>query len=211
MTVPVNDVVLRRHVVRRVSGDEVVVQTQAEAEWFVRSRDTYLRETKFSEGTDLQDLDRLLVLELMIFRWQQHLFAGRDYYGDEINEKQLTMDMKLYSDQLTKVKESMGLSKKARDELASEGNFAQWLADLKARGKLFGVHRETQLSKMLALGKELFTIVGTFDRCDEEERRKIGFESESNILDWIRTVMRPEYERLDAHFREHEQRYWRRD
>lgn len=211
MTMPVNDTVPRRHIVRRVSGDEVVVQTKAEAEWFQRSRDTYLKETKFTEGTDLQDLDRLLVLELMIFRWQQHLFAGRDYYGDEINEKQMTMDTKTYSDQLTKLKESMGLSKKSRDELASEGNFASWLADLKARGKLFGIHRENQLSKMLALGKELFTIVGTYDRCDAEERRKIGFETETDVLDWIRDVMRPEYERLDEHFRANVQQYWKRD
>ncbi len=38
-----------------------------------------------------------------------------DYDGDMVNEKQLTADVKLYSDQINKIKESMGLSKKARE------------------------------------------------------------------------------------------------
>ena len=149
--------------VRMVSGKVTQVMTRAEAEYFCESRDAYLKQTKFTENTDLKDLDRLLVLELMTFRWQQHLFAGQDYDGDMVNEKQLTGDIKLYSDQLNKVKDSMGLSKKAReDSLQDGGNFSQWLSDLKARAKLFGTHRENQLTKGLVLMKELFTVVSTF-------------------------------------------------
>ena len=56
-----------------------------------------------------------------------------------VNEKQLTGDIKLYSDQLNKVKDSMGLSKKAREDSLQDGNFSQWLSDLKARAKHFRV------------------------------------------------------------------------
>lgn len=88
----------------RLGGKVTQVQTDQEAEYFEESRDAYLKQTKFTENTDLKDLDRLLVLELMVFRWTQHLSAGSDYDGDMVNEKQLTADIKLYSDQINKIK-----------------------------------------------------------------------------------------------------------
>lgn len=194
-----------------VSGKVATVQTRLEAEWFNETRDMYLSETKFTEATDLRDLDRLLVLELMIFRWTQHLAAGADYDGDFTNDEQLRRNIKEYSDQINKIKESMGLSKKLRDEAANDGNVAGYIADLKSRAKAFGIHREKQLTKALALTKELFTIVDTFSRCDDEEKRKIGFETEADIIEWIHTNMREEFNALDEYFQAHDQRYWVRD
>lgn len=202
---------VRQTKVQLVSGKEATVQTTLEAEWFNETRDVYLAETKFTEATDLRDLDRLLVLELMIFRWTQHLAAGEDYDGDMANNEQLRRNIKEYSDQINKVKDSLGLSKSKRDEAASDGNVAGYIADLKSRAMVFGIHRERQLTKMIALGKELFTIVDTFYRSDEEERRKIGFESEKEIVEWIHNLMRNEFDALDFYFQEHEQRYWIRD
>lgn len=115
------------------------------------------------------------------------------------------------SDQINKIKETMGLSKKSREDSLADGNFSAWLTDLKARAKLFGVHREGQLTKALVLMKELFTVVNSFDRSDAEERRKLGFETEAEILDWIRQVMQPEFNALDEYFRAHSQRYWIRE
>ena len=213
MTAPtVQGPATRSHVaVHLVSGKVVTVQTALEAEWFEETRDAYMTELKFTEKTDLIDLDRMLMLELMVFRWTQHLAAGQDYDGDMVNEKQLTADLKLYSDQLNKVKESMGLAKKARDQAENEGNFSAWLSDLKSRAKIFGIHREKQLTKALALMQELSTVVGAFDRADEEERRKLGFEDEKEIVAWVRETMLPEFHALDEYFRTHEQRYWVRD
>lgn len=211
MTTVAPPITRNQRVVQLVSGKDVTVQTDAEADWFCTTRDAYATELKFTEKTDLIDLDRMLVLELMVFRWTQHLSAGADYDGDMVNEKELTANLKLYSDQLNKVKESMGLSKKARDDSANEGNFSAWLSDLKSRAKIFGVHREKQLTKALSLMNELSTVIGSFDRADEEERRKLGFEDEKEIVEWVRETMLPEYQALDAYFREHEQRYWVRD
>lgn len=198
-------------VVKLVSGKDVTVQTDQEADWFIQTRDSYTTQLKFTEVTDLVDLDRLLILELMVFRFTQHLAQGTDYDGDMLNEKQMLADVKLYSDQINKVKDSMGLNKKSRDDAANEGNFSAWLSDLKSRAKIFGVHREKQLTKALTLMQELSTVVGAYDRSDEEERRKLGFESPAEIVDWVRETMLPEFHALDAYFREHEQRYWVRD
>lgn len=197
--------------VKMVSGKVITVMTDVEAEWFEETRDAYLYELKFTEKTDLVDLDRMLILELMVFRWTLHLASGVDYDGDMVDEKKLTADIKLYSDQLNKVKETMGLSKKSRDSQASEGNFASWLSDLKSRAKVFGVHRQHQLTKALSLMNELSAVVGAFDRSDVEERRKLGFDDEVEILAWIRSTMLPEYHALDEFFRANEHRYWVRD
>lgn len=210
MTAPVLNPIAGR-VVQLVSGKDVTVQTAQEAEWFTETRDAYLSDLKLTEKTDLIDLDRVLILELMIFRWTQQLAAGEDYDGDMIDAKQMSADLKLYSDQLNKVKETMGLSKKARDASQNEGNFAQWLDDLKARAKIFGIHREKQLTKALALMFELSAIIGTYDRSDAEERRKMGFEKEEDIIAWLRSTMLPEFHALDEYFRAHDQRYWVRE
>lgn len=194
--------------VSMVSGETLQVQGDTEARWYNATRAQYAEQLHFTETTDLRDLDRLLVLELMVFRWTQQLAAGRDYTGFEIDEDQLRKNIKEYSEAVTKIKESMGLTKKARDDAANSGDFASWLANVKMRAKAFGVHREHQLSKALVLMNELFSILNAYDRSDGEERAKLGFETDKDILEWIRNTMQPEYRAVDEHFREHDQRYW---
>lgn len=192
-----------------VSGDKASVLTVEEADYFNRARDAYLEQTRFTDQTDLADLDRLLTLELLIFRWRQFLFCGYDYHGDEIEDEAKLVDkVKYYSDQINKLKDSMSLNKKARDDAANEGSFALKYADLRAKAKIFGIHRVKQLQQALTLMEQLSTIVSSFDRSDEEERRKLGFEDEAEIVAWVRNIALPEYRQLDAFFREHEQRYW---
>jgi hypothetical protein len=214
MTTPVGSLLptLRKPTkVRLISGEIATVQTEDEAIWFNRTRDTYEKQLKFTEQTDRSDLDRLLILELMVFRWTVQLSRGEDYDGDELNEKQMVQDLKLYSDQINKVKESMGLTKKQRDAASNDGNFALWFQDTLARAKMFGFHRQNQLNQMISLGKELFYIVNTYDRGDAEERQKFGFSTEADILEWIRNRMQPEFNELDEYFRKNEQRMWVRD
>lgn len=194
-----------------VSGQPIKVMTQAEKTWFESTRDDYLKQAHFTEATDLRDLDRLLVHELMVYRWTTWIAAGVDYEQHLIEEQELQRNIKLYSQQITDIKDSMGLSKKARDQASDKGTVADYVTDLKARAKTFGIHREHQLTKALALMEELSTVVGTFMRSDEEERKKLGFEDEEEILKWIIEVMLPEYREIDAHFRKNEQRYWVRD
>ena len=197
--------------VNLVSGETAQVRTPIEVKWFNATKESYIGQLKFTETTDLRDLDRLLVLELMIFRWTQWLAKGQDYEGTETQDETVRKNIKEYSDQINKVKDSMGLAKKARDESAAEGNFSHWLSDLLSRAKIFGIHRQNQLSKALVLTNELSQVVESFDRSDEEERRKLGFENEAEIVDWIRTVMLPEFRAIDEYFRATEQTYWVRD
>lgn len=191
-----------------VSGEQLTVLSLAEVRWFDTSRDTYVTQTKFTETTDLRDLDRLLVMELMVFRLSQYLGAGHDYDNFTIDEALIRRNIREYSEQITRVKSSMGLTKSARDEASSAGDLSVYISNLKAKAKIFGIHRETQLTRALVLMNELSAVVGSFDRSDKEERAKLGFADEKEIVEWIRNVMLPEFTAIDEHFRTHDQRYW---
>jgi hypothetical protein len=195
-----------------VSGKVTHVMTPAEQEWWNESRDAYMAQTKFTEVTDMRDMDRLLAMELMVFRWTQWMSAGVDYDGDLLaSEKDLQLQLKGYSDQITKIKASMVLSKDARDSAANEGNFARWFSDLKARARIFGIHREEQLQVALTLMNEITGAVRIFLAGDEEERGRTGLRTADDVLRWINDEAAPRYQALDEYFQEHEQRLWIKD
>lgn len=179
-------------------GEEVFYRTQAKS---------YLDEFAFTSTSDLLDLDRLLFFELLIYRSSSWIGAGKDYDGMEIDVVRERRSLKENSELLSKVKNDLGMTKSQRDKAAAE-DVGAYLTNLKARAREFGIHRETQLGKALELINQMFSIVGAFDRSDAEERKKIGFETEADILEWIREVMRPEYDLVDAYFRANAQRHW---
>jgi hypothetical protein len=193
------------------SGEKLPVMTAVEQRWFNDTQSKYLSQNKFDDVTDLQDLDRLLGLELMMFRWTQFLAAGQDYDRNIIDEELCRKQVKEQSDAITKLKQSLGLDKKARDAALNDGNFHVWFMDVKRRAKIFGIHRENQLNVALGLMNELSGIVGSYDRSDEEERKKLGYETEAQILAWVRESMLPRFHEVDAHFIENEQKLWKRD
>lgn len=190
------------------TGASVRVKTADEADFLNKSRDRYLSETRFTDNTDLQDLDRLLLAELLLFRYNAWMMAGVDYDDERFDEIATGRKIKDVSDSINRLKEQMGLSKKARD--ASAASIADKWNELLRRAKEFGYHRENQMRTAMVLMAELSTIVGSFDRSDEEERRKLGYETEHDILMWVREYMLPEYRRVDEHFIANEQRMWQR-
>ena len=189
------------------SGQPLRVLGQSEVDFYNSEKDKYLSQNGFTNNSDLLDLDRLLFLELIAYRQSVFIGAGRDYDGLVVNTKEAERTLKEANDQIGKIKSDLGINKSARDKAQAE-SVGAYLSDLKARAKEFGVHREKQLTKAITLCQQLFSIIGAYDRSDETERGKIGFETEAEILDWIREVMRPEFDAVDAHFRQHQQRYW---
>jgi hypothetical protein len=132
------------------SGETMRVQTAVEQRWFNDTKAKYLTETRFTDTTDMQDMDRLLCLELLMFRWNQHLASGYDYQGALVDDDLLRKQVKDQSETITRLKASLSLDKRSRDAALNEGNFNAWFTDVKRRAKLFGIHRETQLNKALA-------------------------------------------------------------
>jgi hypothetical protein len=189
-----------------VSGEILRIQGVVEKRWFENTREKYLSETKFTENTDLQDLDRLLGLELLNFRWTQHLAAGIDYDGNLVDEEQLRRNIKDQAETINKIKVSMSLNKASRDD--NSESIAAYLQNLREKAKLFGLHRENQLTVALTLMNEIIATVGTFLRSDDEERKKTGFDTEAHVLKWIDENVRPRFLAVDEHFEATSQKYW---
>lgn len=190
------------------SGSQMQVQNDDEKAWFEGTRDHYVADYALTEATDIRDIDRLLVMELMTHRWTQHLAAGRDYGGGKIDDKALRANLRDYAGEISKLKASLGISKEARDKAANTGSVAQYLSDLRMRAKAFGIHRDNQTTKAIALLKEIFALVVAYDNSDTEERVKLGLETPDAILEWVRDTAMPEFNQLDEDFRNNHQRLW---
>ena len=198
------------HLVTTPSGQTIEVLTDSERTFYEGQALRYQTENKFTNTSDLLDLDRLVFLELLVFRASSWLGRGTFYDGavlSDRSESDCRKAMKENSELISRVKNDLGLTKAARDKADYE-SVGAYLTQLKQRAKEFGVHREKQLTKGVTLCHQLFAIVGAFDRADAVERGKIGFESEADILEWVRTTMKPEFQAVDDHFAKNVQRYW---
>jgi len=192
------------------SGSTIEVMGNGEANFWRNQKKKYEDEHKFTAATDLMDLDRLLFLELLVHRATQWLGSGKNYYGEILTPSEEAECWKVVRSNnplISSIKNDLGLTKSQRDREQFE-SVGAYINNLKARAREHGVKREKELTKALCLIKELFSIVGTFDRSDATERQKTGFETEGDILDWIRKNMKPEFDQIDTYFRTHHQKFW---
>jgi hypothetical protein len=203
-------VVVNLNRVATPSGQYIEVLGDAERDFYEGQRKAYMTQNLFTNTSDLLDLDRLLFLELLIYRASSWIGSGSDYDGLPISDQQEVAQrrsLKETSSLISVIRNDLGLTKSQRDKDAYS-SVGTYITQLKQRAKEFGVHRQKQLATGITLNKQLFAILGAYDRSDEVERKKIGFENADEILDWIRTVMIPEFDAVDAYFVEHTQKYW---
>ena len=195
--------------VTQPTGSPLRVQGEGEQSFYNAQRDKYLEEFKFDAISDLADLDALLMHELLDFRYSTQLSSGRSYEGLFLTyaaEEQLRQNKIAEAKVIGEIKKNLGLSRTARD--AQKGTTAEYLTQLRIRAREFGIHRNTQVTRALALMNELSSIVGTYDRSNDFERAKTGFESEAEILTWVREEMIPKFHDVDAEFRANGQKNW---
>lgn len=199
--------------VKTPSGQQIEVMGKAEQSFYQGQRDKYQAENKFTNNSDLLDLDRLLFLELMIYRATSLIGRGKNYYDELLTpgeEADARKSLKENSALISTIKNDLGLTKSQRDKAQYE-SVGTYITELKRRAREFGIHREKQLTKALVLMNQLSAVIGSFDRSDEVERDKIGYRDEAEIVDWIRDQMLPEFRQVDAYFRANAQKTWVRD
>lgn len=199
--------------VRTPSGQSIEVLGAAEESFYRTQAAKYTAEFAFTNASDLLDLDRLLFLELMVYRATNWLGSEKNYHGELVSPSEQTSLRRLLKENsglISQIKNDLGMTKNQRDKAQYE-SVGTYLVQLRQRAREHGIKREKELKKALELIHDLFAIVGAYDRADEIERRKLGFESPEEILDWVRNVMRPEYDRIDEHFRTHQQKFWVRE
>ena len=199
-----------RHKVKSLTGQEIQLLSKIEASYYNEARDKYLAEFTFTVASDLRSLDRLLLLEVQMNRAQWYLAAHCDYDGvdlDPAEEVSLRRTVKEAATQIQEVQKDLGLVKSQRDKETAD-SVGAFITQLKISAKAHGVKREKELGRALELTHELFALCGAYQRSNENERRKLGFESSDDIIEWVMTYMREEFNAIDAHFRENDQKFW---
>lgn len=211
-TPAVTQTVRQQWPVTTVTGQALELQTDKEQKYYEEARDKYLAENVFTAASDLRGLERLLLMETQMFRWQWQLAAGVNYDLDFLTptqESALQKALKETAPMISQLQNDLGLTKAQRDKDQHE-SVQGYLNNLKVAAKAFGVMREKQLGKAIELTKELFNLVGAYQRSNEAERKKLGFESAEDILQWVSEVMKPQFDEVDEYFRENQQKFFLR-
>jgi hypothetical protein len=194
--------------VRGESGTEFTVANKDEKDYFEMNLAKYKSEYRFENVSDLQDLDRLLGLELLSYRYTAWLVKGLDYDGLQFAEKEVRDHKQKCDSEIRLLKKNMGMDRKGRVESEQE-SVGEYLRNLQRRAGEFGVHRDNQIVKALDVLNDLKTMIGLHDRSDEEEQRHLGVATDQ-IMEWVRNTAIPEYDAIDDAFRKN-QRIWIRE
>ena len=192
-----------------LTGAVIEVQSKAEKDYYTSAQKRYMSENTFTVSSDLRALDRLIFFETIMFRWQSWLGSGKDYEGflSPGMEEQIRKSMKETAPIIAQIQNDLGLTKSQRDKDAFE-SVGAYIVKLQNAAKAHGVRREKQLTKSIDLTKQLFAMVGAYQRSDEHERKKLGFEKPEDIILWIEEYMKPEFDAVDEHFRANVQKFW---
>lgn len=190
------------------SGATFKVLTADEVAYVEDRARRYLEDNHFVNVSDFQDVDRMIILEVLCFRWGLFISNQRDYFGDVVDDTgSLRRALHDYSAELRQLKKMLGIDKNTRDKDKGEDSVSVYLENLRARAKEFGVTRERMFDKGMELFQQLRSLITLFDNCDEKERIEEHCTTE-DIMDWIRTIAIPEFEEIDNHFRNTSQRSW---
>lgn len=189
------------------SGAEFLVLTSDEAAYIKDRVSRYLSENAFTNVSDLQDIDRMVTFELLVHRWSLWISKGVDYFNEEINERQLSERVKDFSSEIRQIKKTLGVDKVARDRTRGDDSIVNYLAQLKVRAREFGYMRNEQFNKTLELFHELKALITYHNNCDEAERLE-GQVTQEDVFAWIQETAIPEFDAIDASFRDESQRFW---
>jgi hypothetical protein len=189
------------------SGATFSVLTSDEVE-YVKDRVTrYLADNHFVNVSDLQDVDRMVVMELLVHRWSLWLSRGKDYFDDEVDEKSFRRSLGEYSTEVRQLKKALGIDKVTRDKQKGDDSVPTYLTELNIRALEFGYMRNAQQAKSIELFMQLRSLVTLHDNSDDQERMEMHC-SEEDIFEWMRVIAFPEFDAIDADFRKGHQAMW---
>ena len=193
--------------VKLPSGATFYVLTKDEEKYFKERVTRYLKDNHFVNVSDMQDVDRMIEMELLTHRWALWLSRQKDYFGDAVDERALRSTLNDYSGELRQLKKSLGIDKVARDKQRGDDSVQEYLANLRVRAKEFGVNRSKQFDKVIELFQQAQALLVLHDNSDPTERMEQRCTTE-DVLDWFRTVAFPEFNAIDEEFRNTKQKMW---
>lgn len=198
-----------RFVVKTLNGIELSLLHEREKNFYENARDRYTQDFSFTIGSDMRALDRLLLLEIQVFRAQWQLAAGQDYDGVDLEPTEEVAHRRTIKEcnaQISEIQRDLNLTidKRAKDEQS----VADYLQKLRTAAKEHGIRRERQVSKAIELWNELIAVVGAYQRSNDNEKRKLGFDSPDELFEWIMGPLKDEFDEVDRVYTETFHKFW---
>ena len=190
------------------SGAEYLVATPGEVAYFEERRQLYADQNRYTNISDLQDVDRILLMETLSWRWSNALSMGVDHFNDPIDEQTVQKQIRDWSQEIRLLKKNMGMDKPTRDR-DKGSSVSEYLEFLRRRALEFHHHRDDQRDKILILFNELMSLITLMHNADEQEQIEMHCRP-GDIMEWIEGIAIPEYVKLDADFRQ-KQKQWIRE
>ena len=187
------------------SGAVLKVMNEEEKEYFERISERYYADNLIVNISDQQDLDRVLLLEVIMFRWGIWISSEHDYDGNPIDPADFRTSLSNFSTEARQLKKMLGIDKKSRE--GDGATVADYIENLKLRAEEFGIMRNEQAVKAILLFEELSAFHQLMVNADDIERyeNKCG---PDDLIKWIGEYAIPEYEKIDEAFRATSQKYW---
>lgn len=193
--------------VKLPSGAVFQVLTSSEVAYVEDRVKQYTAEFRWQNVSDIQDVDRIIILELLVYRYGLFISKQKDYFGDAVDENALRRIVGDFSGELRLIKKSLGMDKQAREKESGADSLPAYLDQLRIRAKAFGINRDNMTAKAIELGQQVIALWTLWHNCDEQERMEQRCTAE-DIMNWIGDTYKPEFESVDKHFRETNQKMW---
>jgi hypothetical protein len=196
-----------------LDNQRLEVQTKAELDYYSKAQSKYVAENTFTATSDERALDRLVLMETLMFRWQTQLASGKDYDGNPLNHAEteaIRKNIKEGAITISNAHKELGLTKEQREKDKAESVQA-YINNLLARAKERGVHREEQVDLIINLFMEYSAHVNAFLRADTYERQRLGFPDADSLISWWTETGVKRYKDHDDKWRASSQRYWRKE
>lgn len=193
------------------SGGLMPVASAVEASFYERLRDKITEEFEFTISSDLSDLDRILSMELTVWRMARQVTKSVDLHGRPllpIDQTRLQASLNQTQTVMAKLKDDLGLSKTARDKASDGDSVSGYLENLRLRAGEFGVMRNKQAQLAIALLQEVISISDTWQRANALERHHLGYETAEDVLFFITNTIKEQFDQIDRSFVQENQRYW---
>lgn len=190
------------------SGATVTVMNNEESVFYNQVARRYQEDNMFSNVSDLLELDRIIIMELMCHRWSTWLLEECDYDSRPVDLDGLQKNVESYSKEIRLIKKSLGIDKSTRDKEHGD-SISDYIQNLRLRAKEFGYMRNEQAVKAITLWKELEGIYTLYANSTDEERTEFKAH-ESDLIAWIERKI-PEFNEIDDKFRKTSQSYWVRE
>ncbi len=187
------------------------VQSREEVNFYTKAQGKYVAENSFNAASDERALDRLVLMETLMFRWQQQLMSGKDYGGIPLNHAEseaLRKNIKEGAITISNAHQELMLSKVQREKDKVESVQA-YVNNLLLRAKEFGVHRETSVDLIVNLFMEFDAHVQAWFRANDYEKGRMGFPDAESLLKWWTEHGEPRFKSADNAWRASSQKYWR--